>query len=94
MAKNALFLKSAKQNVRQTDKKAGKKRSKGLKNWLKMVKCVPLCSHQSFNTRKGVFLCAKGREPAGLRGEDTARSTLLAPELKKSHILMGFFIAI
>ena len=48
LTKNMLFYKSAKQNVRQTDKKAGKKRSKGLKNWHKMVKCVPLCSHQSF----------------------------------------------
>jgi hypothetical protein len=56
LAKNALFLKSAKQSVGQTDKKAGKKRSKGLKNWLKKVKCVPLCSHQNFkNHPQGWF---------------------------------------
>ena len=48
-----------------------------------MVKCVPLCSHQSFNTRKGVFLylVQRGENPRrGLRGE-----TATAGEVLCSH---------
>ena len=96
LTKNMLFYKSAKQNVRQTDKKAGKKRSKGLKNWHKMVKCVPLCSHQIFKKTPGwVFFIGAAKGRVARRGRPLVGPKYVArTRYSKKHPVGCFFIGV